>query len=305
MEEIDRISKIFKSLIKEKNVKLISHFDCDGIASASILIEALVREGINFQIKIIKQLTRQEMKNIEISDKDFLILLDLGSGQLNSLKDFLEKTQILIIDHHETIEFDHLNLFHLNPLVFNEDEIPSAIISYIFAKNIDLKNTDLIDLAVVGAIADAQDEKWEFKGLAKKILEEAETIGKITVTKGLRLYGRNIRPIHKTLELTFDPFIPGISGSESNAVQFLSELGISLREQDEWKKLKDVIHEIEVAGLKVTCVRGICYIPSHLTYHFPKFIQHAVILITARFEKFLSKYFPAIGYMIGIQGLKS
>jgi RecJ-like exonuclease len=101
----------------------------------------------------------------------------------------------------------------------------------------------LIDLAIVGAVGDEQDEGWEFKGLAKKILEEAETIGKITTIRGIRLYGRNSRPIYKSLEYSFDPFIPGISGSESQAIQFLSELGIPVKEDDDWKKLKDLTIE--------------------------------------------------------------
>ena len=48
------------------------------------------------------------------------------------------------------------------------------------------------------------------------------------------------RPIFKSLAFTFDPVIPGISGSESQAVQFLSDLGIKLKENGEWKKLKDL-----------------------------------------------------------------
>jgi RecJ-like exonuclease len=85
-----------------------------------------------------------------------------------------------------------------------------------------------------------QDEKWELKGLAKKVLEEASSLGKINVTKGLRIYGRSLRPIHKALAFSFDPFIPEISGSESQAVQFLSELGIEVKNGNEWKKLSDL-----------------------------------------------------------------
>jgi RecJ-like exonuclease len=243
LEEVGRIAKIFKSLVKEKNVKIIAHLDCDGTSAASIITKALIRENVNFELKIIKQLTTEEVSKLNVNENDLLILIDFGSGQLDLLKDILDKTQILILDHHEPKKLSHLNLFHLNPLIFNEEEIPSSMIAYLFAKNIDTKNTDLVDLAIVGAVADEKDERWEFKGLAKKILEEAENIGKITVLKGLRLYGRSTRPIHKSLEFSFDPFIPGISGSESAAVQFLSELGISIKENDEWKKLKDLTIE--------------------------------------------------------------
>jgi RecJ-like exonuclease len=243
LEEVERVAKIFKSLIKEKYVKIISHFDCDGTCAASIIVKTMIKENVNFELKVIKQLTAEEVSKLRINSNDILILTDLGSGQLDLLKDIIDRTQVLILDHHEPKELNHLNLFHLNPLVFGEEEIPSSMIAYLFAKNIDVRNTDLIDLAIVGAIADEKDERWEFKGLAKKILEEAETIGKITISKGLRLYGRSTRPIHKSLEFSFDPFIPGVSGSESAAVQFLSELGIPVKENDEWKKLKDLTVE--------------------------------------------------------------
>ncbi len=240
MEEIERVARITRSIIKEKHVKIVTHYDADGLTSGAILSRMLTREKANFELKIIKQLTKDEIKNLKVEEKDFLILSDLGSGQLDLLKDILTKTQILVIDHHEPKRLKHLNLFHLNPLIFQEEEISASMVSYLFAKNVNIKNADLIDLAIVGAIADIQDEKWEFKGLAKKILEEAETLGKITRIKGLRLYGRMTRPIHKVLEYSFDPFIPGISGSESKAVQFLSELGIKIKENGEWRKLKDL-----------------------------------------------------------------
>ncbi|MFH8109261.1 MAG: DHH family phosphoesterase, partial [Candidatus Aenigmatarchaeota archaeon] len=169
--------------------------------------------------------------------------LDLGSGQLDLLRKILDKTQVFVLDHHQPKDFTHLNLFHLNPILFGEEEVSSSIVSYFFAKFFDIRNSELIDLAIVGAIGDMIDEKWELKGLAKKVLEEAELLGKIKVTKGLRLYGRNTRPIHKALELSFDPYIPGISGSESNAVQLLSEIGIPLKENGKWRKLKDLTLE--------------------------------------------------------------
>ncbi len=243
LDEIERFTKILKSLLKEKKAKIISHLDTDGLLSASILAKMLLRENFNFELRIVKQLTSDVIKELNLSKKEILILTDLGSGQLLLLKEILDKTQIFVLDHHEPVKFTHLNLFHLNPLIFGEPEISSSVICYLFTKAFNLKNTDLIDLAIVGAVADEQEEKWEFKGLAEKILKEAELLGKISVLKGLRLYGRSTRPIHKSLAYSFDPFIPGISGSESQAVQFLSELGIKIKENDEWKKLKDLTLE--------------------------------------------------------------
>lgn len=240
LEAIERTSKIVKALIKEKKVKLFTQFDTDGLTSASIICKMLLRENANFQLRVFKQLTSEIIDNLNVDENDFLILTDFGSGQLNSLKAVIEKTHVLVLDHHEPQKFEHLNLFHINPLLFNEEELSSSIIAYLLSKFMNIKNVDLIDLAIIGAVGDEVEEKWKFKGFAKKILEEADTISKISITKGLRLYGRNSKPIHQSLAYSFDPFIPNISGSESYAIQFLSDLGISMKSDNEWKKMKDL-----------------------------------------------------------------
>ncbi len=242
-EEIEQIAKIAKALIREKNVKVISHYDADGLSSAAIMTKALTREGANFELHILKQLTEEDVQRFDINESDFLVLSDLGSGQIEILKDVLDRTQVLILDHHDPVRKEHMNLLHINPLVLGEEEISASMVCYLFAKSLNIKNTDLIDLAVVGAIGDTMDEKWELRGLGRKILEEAEMLGKISIEKGLRLYGRNARPIFKSLEYSSDAIIPGITGSESNAVQFLSELGIELKDGEQWRKLKDLTLE--------------------------------------------------------------
>jgi RecJ-like exonuclease len=243
LKEIERASKIFKSIVNQKKVKVISHIDADGLTSAAIISKMLLRLGQNFELRIVKQLTEGVIEKIKFTEDDVFIFSDLGSGLLSLLKEILRKTQVFVLDHHEPESFKDINLFHLNPILFGEGEISSSMICYLFAKNLSIKNTDLIDLAIVGAVGDEQDEGWKLKGLARKILEEAETLGRIVISKGIRLYGRNTKPIHKSLEHSFDPFIPGITGSESQAVQFLSELGISVKENGEWKKLKDLTIE--------------------------------------------------------------
>jgi len=243
LDEIERVARVTKNLLKEKKVKVLTQFDADGITSAAILTRALMREDSNFELHILKQLTSDAIEKLDVGENDLLILADFGSGQLHMLRDIIERTQVIVLDHHETSDISHLNLFHVNPLLFGEDEMSASIVCYLFAKYLNLKNVDLVDIAIIGATADEADEKWEFKGLIKKVLEEGELIGKISVVRGLRLYGRNTRPVYKSLAFTFDPFIPGISGSESQAVQFLSDLGISVRDGTEWKKLKDLTLE--------------------------------------------------------------
>ena len=243
LEQLQRTAKIFKAVARQKKVKLFSHLDADGLCSAAVMAKMMIREGINFEIRIVKQLITAEIDKIEANENDVLLFTDLGSGQLDRMQKFLEKTQVFILDHHDPLKANHINLFHMNPLVFAEEGISSSMVCYLFAKFVNPTNADSADLALVGAIGDEQDEKWEFKGKAREIMKEGEDFGKISVMRGMRLYGRNSRPLHKALANSFDPFIPGISGDESAAVQFLSEIGINAKHGEEWKKLKDLTME--------------------------------------------------------------
>jgi RecJ-like exonuclease len=238
VDEIERIAKVFKSIARKKFVRVFSHFDCDGICSASILSTALSRENLNFSVTFLKQLTKEFLDKLE-ANNDVFLFLDSGSGQINFIQHIVDKTQVFILDHHLPKKFRHLNLFHLNPYLFDEEEIPTSIISYLFVKNLNKQNAELVDLSVVGAIGDEIEEGWEFKGLITRVLKEAEELGKISIVRGIRIYGRS-KPIHKALAFSFDPFIPGISGSESNAVQFLAEIPLQLKVGEEFRRLKDL-----------------------------------------------------------------
>jgi len=242
-EEIEKIAKIMKTILKERKVKLVSHYDADGLCSASIIIRALMREDVGFKLRVVKQLTEEEISSLDVRENEILILTDLGSGQIEALLPILEKTQILILDHHDPIRKEHMNLFHINPLIFGEEEISGSMVCYLFAKSLNMKNTESVDLAIVGAIGDIMDEKWKMKGIGQKIVEEAEMLGKITVERGLRLYGRKNRPVYKSLEYSSETEIPNITGSESNAVQFLSEIGIELRDGDKSRRLSDLTED--------------------------------------------------------------
>ncbi|MFB6088663.1 MAG: DHH family phosphoesterase [Candidatus Aenigmatarchaeota archaeon] len=79
------------------------------------------------------------------------------------------------------------------------------------------------------------------KGLNKYILDEAIDSGMINKKKGIRLFGRVNRPVYKALQYSTDPYIPGISGNQSACIQFLSDLDIEVKNNDDkWKSLKDL-----------------------------------------------------------------
>lgn len=243
LEEVERVAKIFKELIRRKHVRVYAQYDADGITSASIIAKVLIRENCNFELRVFKQLNSKTVKDVSFSENDFLIFLDMGSGQINLLKDAIEKTNVLIIDHHEPIKYEHHNLLHINPLLFGEDpeKYSTSLLSFIFAKFVNPRNIDQIDLAIVGAIGDRREEGIRV-GAISNIIEEAKALNFINVIKDLKFFGSN-RPLFKVIAYSFDPLIPSIYGNEAAALQFLQDLGIKLKNGEEWRTLKDLTKE--------------------------------------------------------------
>lgn len=215
------------------------------------MAKALIRENKRFHISLLDQLTQDYIKELSQEKNRFFIFTDLGSGHLEYIQRHLSKKDAIVIicDHHQIQgEVKGENIFHLNPLMFGiEENISGSGVTYILARAVSPENRDLSELGIIGAVGDSQmgsiEENWGLCGLNREILKDAEKTGKIKVSRGLRIWGRYTRPVHKALEYSIDPYIPGISGSESNSVQFLKEIGIELKNNGKWRCLADLTQE--------------------------------------------------------------
>jgi len=65
-------------------------------------------------------------------------------------------------------------------------------------------------------------------------------LNKIEIKKGLRMFGMQTKPLHKILEYSTDPYIPGVTGNEQGAVMFLKEYGIELKNESNFRRLIDL-----------------------------------------------------------------
>jgi len=215
---------------KSSKVQLISHFDTDGITSAAIMSKALSRARVNFSLKIVKSLNDDFVKSLP--SESLIMFLDLGSG---SMQLFSHLKEVYIIDHHE-IKTDFLpNTLLINPhLIGDREELCSAGIAYLFAKELDEKNKDLASLAVIGTVGDLVKNKGK---LNNEILNDAEVV----VKKGLLIYPAT-RPLDKALEYSSSIFIPGITGNSQGVLELLKEAGIE-RENGKFKPLLDLNEE--------------------------------------------------------------
>lgn len=231
MDRLINLAKQAAEKIKNSdNIEVVSHIDCDGITSAAIMKESLERLGKKFEIRIVRHIKSDLIDELNKKNLGLIIFTDLGSGYLEELKRL--KADVIIADHHAIKNNVKNNFIHLNPGLFDIKSLSGSCVTYLIAR--ELGNQDLSPIAIIGAIGDLED-------IDEDILKEAEKFG-IKKQRGLKFFGKN-RPIHKVLEYSFDPVIPGISGDESASIQFLSKLGIKIKENGKWRTLNDLTKE--------------------------------------------------------------
>ena len=214
--EIELFSNEFLDKIKNQKIHLVSHFDTDGITSASIMTKTLEKLGLTFSTKILKQLGDQEI--LSLPEDKLIILLDLGSGSLEHLSKI--KNKIIIIDHHEINQKIPENITIFNPhLLKTYRELCTAELTYLISKQILEENKELAYLAILGLVGDSMEK--EINKVRDQIIKDAD----VKIKKGLLIYP-STRPLDKALEYSSRPFIPGVTGDSKGTYELLTEAGI-------------------------------------------------------------------------------
>jgi len=240
-DDVKDIAEEFCKIDKNETIRLISHLDADGISAASVMIKCLNNDNRKYSITIVQQLNKEVLHEIAKEPYKYVVFTDIGSGIISSIKDILKDKRVFILDHHEpeAVEIKGGNIFMVNPHKFGIDggiEISGAGVVYLFASCMDEKMKDYAHVAIIGAIGDLQEQNG-FSKLNNEILDEAIKRGKIKIIRGLRLFGAQTKPLHRVLEYCTDPYIPGVTGSESGAIQFLYTIGINPKNGSSWKKI--------------------------------------------------------------------
>lgn len=118
-------------------------------------------------------------------------------------------------------------------------------------------NRDLAALAVVGAVGDMQAVGGELVGANRAIVEDGMGAGVLEEATDIALYGKQTRPLPKLLEYADQPQIPGVSGDEAGAIDFLESLGIDLEVDDEWRRWVDLSAEERQTVVSGLVQRGV------------------------------------------------
>lgn len=216
-EKIKEIVNEFLEKSKNKEIQVISHFDTDGITSATIMIRTLKELDKKFSVKIVKSLEEDFISKLP---KDRLTLfLDLASNSFAHIKN-AELKDVFIIDHHEITSEIPENISILNTELLDKQKISSSSLTYLFCKELNPKTKELAKLAILGMIGD-QLEK-EIDALNNEILED----GEIKRKRGLLIYP-STRPLNRVLEYCSNPYIPEVTGNIKGVLELLRETGLT------------------------------------------------------------------------------
>ncbi len=239
-QSVREAAKKFREIPKSETIKLVSHLDCDGLSSCSLMIKTMILEKRKYTVSILQQLDAEKLEELAKDSSKYFIITDLGSGIISLVNKLLSDKQIFILDHHipEKTE-NYPNIIHVNPLIFGVDgntEISASGVAFLFASAVNPEMEKFAHIGIIGACGDMQENNG-FKGINAEILDIAIKNDLVVVSKGLRFFGRQTRPLHKILEYSSNPFIPGVTGSESGAIQFLQSIGINPKNSLDWKKI--------------------------------------------------------------------
>ncbi|MBU0757678.1 MAG: DHH family phosphoesterase [Nanoarchaeota archaeon] len=236
-------TSIFKEAIADKKkVKVISHYDSDGISAAAILVNAFERKNLSVSYKILPYLSEEDIISVSKEDFSVFVFADFGAAHINHINKNFKQKEVFVIDHHKGQEVrPDANVHVMNPHDQNIDssrDISASGVAYLFSEALNKINQDMAHIALIGAVGDVQ-EKSGFHGINKKIYRKAIRHSLLTKKKDLKFYGADTKSLAKLLAHSNSPLIPGITGSTPNAEEFLKSLGI-INGNDFTKKLGDL-----------------------------------------------------------------
>lgn len=217
----------------ESIIRVISHYDGDGICSAGIVSVSLFRSDKRFHTSTMSVMTTRDIEELDGSNT-LLIVCDMGSSIAKEISKKAMETgfRCIILDHHlpdgrgdpYSIS-DGRGILEINPRfhgINGSTGCCGSTLAYLMSLALSPKNIDLGVFALAGAIADRQNVP-SFSELNKNIADHLQSKQKVRIVKGLPLQGRNIE---ESLIMSNDPFITDLSGNPMKVTSILSTLGV-------------------------------------------------------------------------------
>ena len=135
------LSESAESLLKipkNKTIKVIGHLDADGICSSAIMINALIKLNRRYSLATLPAITEDALRDIKEENDEYIVFVDLGSGNLDAIGTILTNKKIFILDHHELhSNITYENIVQVNPHICGidgSDEISGAGVVFMFTQ---------------------------------------------------------------------------------------------------------------------------------------------------------------------------
>jgi len=218
------------------SVLVVTHIDADGISAGAIASAALERLGKDFAVDYEKKISEDTVEMINSCGRDLVWVCDLGSAYMSRFT----RDGIIVTDHHvpdpewrkrgQTMLDSFRRAYQLNPHLYGRSgsyEVCGAGMTYLLAKEIDPRNRDLAYLAVVGALGDFQDDRCsKLVSWNRLILEDAIVEGDVSVSQGIRYFGRESRGVVSYLQYG-EPAVKGLTDTREACQALLGRYGIA------------------------------------------------------------------------------
>jgi single-stranded-DNA-specific exonuclease len=232
----DRVSDCIKT---GKNISVITHLDCDGITSGSIVTKSLIRAGAKCTVRTVTEFSKNILEKMKNDSRQFHIITDLGGGFAKDIDNALEEEWI-VVDHHQIPQEEFDNQKVINAWKYGVDggkDVSAGGMAYLVSKALHKENTDLAWIAVVAALGDRQDqgEKKSFTGLNLEIAAIAKKNNQVEIDLDILLIGRETRPLPDALAFTSQPFIEGLTWNRDACLSLLNSSGIKLKDGSRWR----------------------------------------------------------------------
>ncbi|MCY3854608.1 MAG: DHH family phosphoesterase [Thaumarchaeota archaeon] len=244
VSKLDQSLSYFHDKIEEcikcnKSILIITHIDCDGLVSGSIIMKSLIRAGVKCTVRAVNEFSIEQIENIKNYSRDFCIISDMGSQFSQELDSNLSDKWV-VLDHHRISNTELDNERIINAWKYGIDggrEICSGGMAYLASNIIDKKNEDLAWLSTIAALGDRQDqgEKKLFTGINHEIIKHAIDTNQIEMKLDLLLVGRETKPIHVALSSTSHPFIDGLTWNSDACLSLLNSTDVELKEGKKWR----------------------------------------------------------------------
>ncbi len=220
MQRLNAASELV--LAEEGTLRVISHYDADGICAAGILCQALLRADKKFHVTMTRNLSSDFIEEMKDDEYPVTIFCDMGSSQLETISKLNGK--VIVLDHHIP-QNDSADVLHVNSNTFDlpgTSDICASSLAFLFSIVMSQDNWDLAALALAGCIGDKQHMNG-MKGFNSFVVEEGESKGVLERRKTIKLDAGNIT---RSLLEGLDPYIKNMSGRRDKVLEFLKNLNI-------------------------------------------------------------------------------